>query len=55
MISITSFNSFLKKKKIPLFHKIKLVSALISFLQNKLFIKWELYQSKPHVENIHLL
>lgn len=37
MISVTSFKSLLKKN--PLLHKIKLVSALISFLQKQALYK----------------
>lgn len=38
MISFTSFKH-LKKKKIPLFHKIKLVSTFTSFLQKQALYK----------------
>lgn len=38
MISITSF---ITPKKIPLFHKITLVSALISFLEKQALYKME--------------
>ena len=51
MISVTSFKSLLKKN--PPFHKIKLVSALISFLQKQAPYKMgELSIKKMHIENI---
>lgn len=54
MISFASFKSLLKqtKKTTTPFHKIKLCKLVY---KNKLSLKWELYQSKTHVENIHYI
>lgn len=50
MISFTSFKH-LKKKKSHCSTKLNLSVLSLHFYKNKLFINWELYQSKMHTEN----